>query len=320
MKSLNVLFRSMLFLLTATFIFTSCEDDDTSTSEGNVRFEITDAPIDDADVESVFVTVTAIEVDGEPISNFEGKQTIDLLAYQNGKLKGLGSADLDAGAYSNVQLVLDYVADADGNAPGCYVLTKDGTKHDLQMDAGADTRLNVAGSFMVEETGKHDVVLDFDIRKAVTYSSNNVSDYSFVTDSELDAANRLVMKSNAGSIAGNVSGDMAQAGSQIVVYAYKKGTYTDNEMEPAGASDIRFKNAVTSAKVQASGTYKLAFLEEGEYELVFIGYEDADSDGQLELKGSLILDILGSLNLDDVSVKAQSEVSLDVEIKGILPF
>lgn len=322
MKSLKLSFRSYVLLFVSIFLFAQCnDDDDTSTSEGNVRFEITDAPIDDVNVEGVFVTVAAIRVDGKTIEYFDGKQTINLLAYQNGKVKGLGSTDLEAGTYNDVELVLDYDSDQNGNAPGCYVMTNDGTKHALKGSGNISNTLNINGVFQVTEKNKTNLVLDFDVRKAVTYSNgSNSSDYSFVTDNEMNATTRLVTKSNAGMIKGKVTGNQSQAGSRIVVYAYKKGTYSDSEAQPQGTSGIRFVNAITSDVVANDGSYTLSFLEEGDYELQFVGYEDTNSDGQLELKGTLLLDLIGSIDLNNVSVKANTEVSLDVEIKGILPF
>lgn len=320
MKSLKLSFRSYVLLFATIFLFAQCNDDDTSTSEGNVRFEITDAPIDDVEVKSVFVTITAIRVNGEIIEYFDGKQTIDLLAYQNGKVKGLGSADLEAGAYSDVELVLDYDSDQNGNAPGCYVLTNDGTKHALKGSGNLSNTVNINGVFQVTEKDKTNLVLDFDVRKAVTYSDgSNSSDYSFVTDNEMNATTRLVAKAKAGSIKGKVT-NQSQAGSRIVVYAYKKGTYSESEAQPQGASGIRFVNAISSDVVANDGSYQISFLEEGDYELQFVGYEDTNNDGKLEIKGALLLDLIGNLDLNNISVAANSEVSLDVEIKGVLPF
>lgn len=320
MKSLKLSFRSYVLLFATIFLFAQCNDDDTSTSEGNVRFEITDAPIDDVEVKSVFVTVTAIRVNGEIIEYFDGKQTIDLLAYQNGKVKGLGSADLAAGTYSDVELVLDYDSDRNGNAPGCYVLTNNGTKHALKGSGNVSNTVNINGVFQVTEKDKTNLVLDFDVRKAVTYSDgSNSSDYSFVTDNEMNATTRLVAKAKAGSIKGKVT-NQSQAGSRIVVYAYKKGTYSESEAQPQGTSGIRFVNAISSDVVANDGSYRISFLEEGDYELQFVGYEDTNNDGKLEIKGALLLDLIGNLDLNNISVAANSEVSLDVEIKGILPF
>lgn len=122
------------------FTFAQCEEGVTTTEptdpqekSGQANFEITDAPIDDASVEGVFVTITAIKVDGETYDGFSGKQTINLTNYQEGNTKVLGMGELDAQSYSEITLVLDYEMDAMGDAPGCYVATVDGMKHDLAV-------------------------------------------------------------------------------------------------------------------------------------------------------------------------------------------
>ena len=79
-----------LFLF-ATTMFIRCDDggEVEPDDKGSVNFEMTDAPIDDANVQGAFVTVASIKVDGENYGGFSGKQTIDLLAYQNGFGTGL---------------------------------------------------------------------------------------------------------------------------------------------------------------------------------------------------------------------------------------
>lgn len=318
MKSMNV-FRSFALLLISSLLFVQCNKDDDDTQD-NVRFEVTDAPIDDANIEGVFVTVVGVEVNGEAISNFSGTQTIDLMAYQKGEVKSLGGADLTAGSYSDVQLVLDFAHDATGNSPGCYVMTKDGTKHALDASADHDSRIKANGSFSAPASGQATIVFDMDLRKSITYNNTGgSSDYSFVTNTEMDATTRLVVKSTAGTIKGNCADDMNQAGSRIVVYAYKKGEYTLAETLPQGTSNIRFKNAVNSAVVGSDGNFTLAFLESGNYELHFVGYEDTNSDGKLEIKGMLLLDILSSLDLSSIKVDAGANVTLNVSVSGILP-
>ena len=56
----------------------ACNKDNTS-SPGQVNFEVTDAPFDDAEIQAVFVTVAAIKVDGKVIDNFNGKPLLTLL-------------------------------------------------------------------------------------------------------------------------------------------------------------------------------------------------------------------------------------------------
>lgn len=314
-------------LLSFALLMTNCTKDEndgtTPTIKGTAQFEITDAPIDDANVKSCFVTVTAVKVDGEVISDFEGKQTIDLLAYQNGSVKSLGLAELEAGTYSNVSLVLDYETDANGNTPGCYIQTTDNAKHSLQATSSSSSELALnTGEFTVEENSTTKLVMDFDVRKAVKRQENSAEDkYDFVTESEMRASVRMVAKAKTGKVKGKCKDDLNMT-NRIVVYAYKRGAYSKNtETKGQGSSQIMFKNAVSSAVADGNGNYTLAFLEEGDYELHFFGYEDSDNDGKMEIQGELQLSLLGNLGLDlnNVSVGANAELSIDVSITGILP-
>lgn len=298
----------------ALLLFTQCDKEDSDT-DNNVRLEITDAPIDDANVQGVFVTVANVKIDGEPMSGFSGRQTIDLLAYQRGEVKGLGEGKLAAGSHSNVTLVLDYDADATGNTPGCYVLTTDGVKHALKSSANTTSEVTTAANFETTENDRTDLVLDFDVRKAVSYASSGASQYNFNGNAELNAAVRVVNKANTGTISGTCT-DGLSTSEKFVVYAYKKGTF-NAATEKQGP--VQFKNAVTSAVVDAQGNYTLSFLEAGAYELHFIGYEDANNDGKFELEGALLLSLLGSLDLNNVSVAAKATVDIDVTVTGILP-
>ena len=294
-----------------------------TTKTGTVNMKITDAPIDNAQIEGVFITVTEVKIDGETYENFSGKQTIDILAYQNGDVKTLGIGELEVGSYSNLTLVLDYETDAAGNAPGCYVSTTDDLKESLNASGEAIEEIMVAHDFQVEEDTQIDLVMDFDLRKTITAETdnNNQWDFSFVTDAELNEGIRIIEESEAGAVEGSCEEPPLPlfTSDKIVVYAYTEGTYdTEVEMHGQGSSDIEFANAVTSAAVQADGSYHLAFLQEGDYELVYIAYEE-NSEGVLQVKGQLELSVDLGINLQTVTVDAKSSTTIDVDIVGIIP-
>ncbi len=314
-----------VLLLALSLMFTSCSKDDMpDETTGEVAFEMTDAPIDDTNVKGVFVTVVAVTVDGEAISDFQGAATIDLMAYQNGNTKALGLANLEAGTYSQVGLVLDYDMDASGNSPGCYVLTNDNAKHELQATASSTNEIILnASDFEVEENSTSKMVIDFDIRKAIAAEANssNEDQYNFVTDSELKSSLRLVKKEESSAMEGEVADNLGVAGDRIVVYAYKKGTFNEaTEASGQGQSQIWFKNAVTSAVVAQDGSYNLSFLEEGEYELHFVGYEDSDNDGKMEVKGKLQVSATGVLDILGIQLSSAAQVSIDVAVLAVIPF
>lgn len=321
--SRNFLVQGML-LLAIAMVFTNCKKDEDVTVKGKAEFEITDAPIDDTNVQGAFVTVTAVKVDGEVISNFSGAITIDLLAYQNGNTKALGLGELEAGSYSNVSLVLDYEKDVNGDTPGCYILATDNTKHSLQSSANSTGEIIVnSGNFVVEENSTTKLVIDFDVRKAVKKQDNPQTNdqYDFVTEAELRTSLRMVNKNKTGKVKGKVTDNLNQSGDRVVVYAYKKGTYNQStETTGQGSSNIMFKNAETSAVVDANGNYNISFLTEGEYELHYVGYEDTNNDGKLEAKGMLEVSALASLDLLGLQLDVSADINVDVTVIGVTPF
>lgn len=316
-KLMKLFSPAVLALFTLLFAYSACTEDDTDSSSttGSVRFEITDAPIDDASVSAVFVTVTDIQVDGQSLQGFN-KTTVNVLALQNGNTELLGNTDLEVGSYSDVTLVLDFEVDANGNSPGCYIQETGGTvKHKLESTSN---ELSLAADVLVEANQQATFVMDFDLRKTVTREDNQGDNYEFVSQSELEAGIRIVAESRTGVIAGSAS-DMISNSDKIVVYAYKRGEYNQNtEVSGQGQSNVEFANAVSSAQVDANGNYSIHFLEEGDYELNFLSYRE-NSAGEMELNGSLSVDVVGSLNLGAINVSAQSSTSVDVIVTGILP-
>jgi hypothetical protein len=313
---------SAFTLLLLLFTFSACEKDDPGPSDGamgQLSIEITDAPIDDASVEGVFVTVTDLKIDGQSIEGFQA-QTIDIKAYQQGNVALLVDTEVAAKAYSSLTLVIDHETDAGGNAPGCYVLTTDGTKETLMAGTQTVTELTLnRADFTVEEDQMTELVVDFDLRKAIKYE--NSTSYDFVTGSELVAALRVVAKAEAGTIEGMVD-NWTNHADKVVVYAYKKGTFDVNtETQASGDGQLTFTNAVTSAQAKADGSFELHFLESGDYELYFAGYDDDDQDGKFELKGSLSLEILSNIGLDlgSIGVSANTSTTVELSVIGILP-
>lgn len=309
----------LLFAVILIISFASCKDDATTDNElnGSARIEITDAPIDDASVKGSFVTITEVKLDGKSVEGFN-TTTLDLMAYQNGDTKLLTDADVETKSYSEVTLVLDFEKDADGNEPGCYVEENDGTKHAL---VSSSNEVKSQKNFVIEASQQTNLVIDFDLRKSIKRQEDGGDNdrYDFVTQTELEAAVRTVEKDNSGQVEGKCTDNFSDS-KKIVVYAYKKGEYNaDTETKAQGSSQIEFAKAVSSASVDANGNFEIHFLEEGEYELKFIGYEDADNDGELEVKSSLEFSLLTGIDLDAVNVNANSSVSLDLLVTGFLP-
>jgi hypothetical protein len=253
--------------LSAAIIFAACENSD-EVGKGQVDFEITDAPSDDADVKGVYVTVADVQLNGETIAGFSGKQTINLKAYHEGLSKLIGSAALDARTYNALTLVLDLDQDKDGNAPGCYALTTDNTKYKLATSGSGKLNVNLTKPWTVRANDKIRLVMDVDLRKALRYAQDPEVRYAFIEN--LQTAVRLVVAERSGTISGTFDGNFNSTSEQVVVYAYKKGAFTAAVETAENENGIQFKNAVNSAVIKEgilSNSYKLSFMVEGEYEL-----------------------------------------------------
>jgi hypothetical protein len=283
--------NSLAFMMVAALglVLGACNEDEPM-GKGDVDFEITDAPSDDASVKSVFVTVTDVKISGQSVQGFT-KQTIDLKAYQEGNTKLFASAkQLDAKSYSNLTLVLDMNTDASGNSPGCYVQTTDNAKYKLASAASSTMEVAVNKSWSVANNTKSTVVLDFDLRKSIRYMDDPAVKYNFVSSGELSSAIRVVGKENAGTISGTYQENGNSNADKIIVYAYKKGSFNaSTETSAQGEGKVLFANAVTSAEVKqgiTGKTFKLALLESGEYELHFAAHKK-DANNRLVLQGML---------------------------------
>ena len=321
MKSLSWI--KAIFLGCAVTMFTACENDSNEPmGQGEVEFEITDAPIDDANIKSAVVTVADVKVNGQSLSGFT-KQTIDLKAYQDGNTKVLGGAVMDAKTYSNVVLVLDLDADAQGNSPGCYVLTQDNVKYKLKSTTTGKTDITLGQSWKAVKDTKTKVVMDFDLRKSIRYSDDPAVQYSFVSDDNLRAAVRLVARNDAGSIKGSYQDDASVNADKIIVYAYKKGTFNATaETQGSGTDGVYFKNAVASAQVKETLTgrvFTVAFLEAGEYELHFAAYSMNATTGRATFEAMLQTEttVNGSVS-NIIKVEASADVNISTSITGVI--
>lgn len=311
-----------LFLICILFSFAACNDDSEPAGKGEAEFEITDAPIDDANIKGVFVTVADVKVNGNSLQGFT-KQTIDLKAYFEGKTKILGSGQFDARTYENVVLVLDLENDASGNSPGCYVLDDNNAKHQLKTTASGTTELVVNKSWSVAKDAKTNIVLDFNLRKAIRYADGGTSQYRFASDDNLKAAVNLVARAKSGTIRGSYEESNNTDADKIIVYAYKKGTFkADTETTAQGEDNILFANSAASAEVKGTITgnqFTLAFLEEGEYELYFVGYSRDAATGRYSFQSRLQSEtnVNGSVgNL--ITVKSGITIDVAATITGVL--
>ncbi len=284
---------------------------------GQIGFQITDAPIDNAEVKSCVVTIQEIHVDGQKVEGFQ-KTSVNLLAYQKGETFDLGTFDVEAKQYSSLELVLDLENDASGTKPGCYVEEQDGQLHALSLASG---KITLDKDLGVDEGSKSTFVLDVDLRKSIHAEADNEGNlsYDFVSGTELNAAVRVLQGGKTGIVKGTCQNNTGSS-SKIVAYAYHQGQFdSSSELNGKGQSKILFAQAVNSALCDEEGRFELHFLDEGNYDLYFASYEE-NSNGHLTLKGMFSVGGLLTTTLSPVSVStsANATATVEVSLMGLL--
>lgn len=304
---------SAAFLATA-LSFSSCQKDNNDGSgsgSASTTIKVTDAPIDDASVTGAFVTITDIMLDGQSVQGFT-KTTINLYAFQHGATQTIGTFNLQGKTYSSMSFVLDYNMDASGTSPGSYVQTTGGVKHQLQTSSNVIT---VSKNFALQSNSSNSLVVDFDLRKMIIHQAGP-DHFELATTAELASSVRVVAENNTGTISGTLT-DNTSGSAKVVAYAYKKGTFNrTTELQGQGASNIQFKNAVSSDLV-VGGNYQLHFLESGDYEVHFASYKDLNADGEMELQGTLVA--TSGLDLLNLGLNAGATLTVNVVATAVLP-
>jgi 5-hydroxyisourate hydrolase-like protein (transthyretin family) len=198
--------------------------------------------------------------DGDGYSNwitvFEdsaGKE-FDLVDLRNGRTNLLADAELPAGAYNQMRLVVS----------GGQVTLTDGRTFPLTVPSGDTSGIKLHFSFDVVEGQQTDLLLDVDLSRAFlpipgghVNSPDGIRQFHF----QPSLAMRLINLLHAGSISGMVTDSTTGApigGAAVTAY--------DGDTE------------VTSTSTDADGTYKLTGLTTGTYRVEFSadGYVDAE--------------------------------------------
>lgn len=321
LKFKNTLLSGALILALA---FTACEKDDSGSGNSNeetsnAKISMTDAPVDNAEVKSVFVTVTEIRLDGETYDGFKGKKTFDIYAMQNGKTELLFDGDLKNRTYSMMEIDLDLQTDDQGNSPGSYILTNSNTKLMLNSNSSNDSKvtLEIVNNAVVDANDDNDFIVDLDLRKSIKQESNG--DYRFVSNAELKNSLRILERDEANRLKGKVKSDSFDNYAKVVAYIYTKGSFKmEDETKGSGEDNIMFRNAVSSTVVSSADEYDFHFLKEGNYEIHFFGYDDEDKDGKFELKAMLMLSADGGVDTDNINLSGNTTLDLNLNFTGIL--
>lgn len=130
-----------------------------NTAPSGLRVYLTDAPVE---FDEVWVEISSVEIgvdgaDAAPWSSvMEEPQTLDLLTLQDGVTTILGDAELAAGSYGQLRLIVD----------SAWVVS-DGATQALFIPSGAQTGLKLDLGLNVEPGTDYALVLDFDAQASI---------------------------------------------------------------------------------------------------------------------------------------------------------
>ncbi len=176
-----------LFLVCALVSMAGCSGGSSGSSSvsvqtGELSVKITDATT--ADYQAVYITVDEVKVSMAPadsstdeiewITVATPQKTYNLLDLVNGITEELGLAELDAGQYNQLRLMLGETPDDTLNVldqPHPYanylIYGEEDTIYELKIPSGYQSGFKIVGTFNVNEDQTTDLVLDFNVVKSV---------------------------------------------------------------------------------------------------------------------------------------------------------
>jgi len=197
--------RSVLASASVSCALLSACGGGTSGPSSTLNVSLADAPTSLSGVQSVFITVTGVQVqptNGSPLTfNLSSPLSVDLLTLQQGNLAQLvNGATVPAGSYDWLRLILDtsagkdYVLFCSSGAP-CAAPTQIA----LNIPSGAETGLKIVRGFTMPVNGAIHLVVDFNVNSSIVPLPNSMS-------WQLKPVLRVVETDTVGSIAGTISG------------------------------------------------------------------------------------------------------------------
>lgn len=265
----NVSVHRLLPLVAVGFLFglAGCPGGSSgSAGPGSMSLSVADTPVDGLrHVVVAFTEVRLHSASGTVSILFDNEKTVDLLAYQGAdSAKLVHGQPIPAGDYQWIRLDLDLAHS--------YVITKDGNQYPLTVPSGDQNGLKLVSGFKVAEGGRYDFLVDFNLRKSLTETSNPNSGSEYI----LHPALRLVNQQQVGSVGGTAANTLVVGTQAITDPACSPAVYV---FSGAGITPEGFAVSVpggtpplTSATLTMDDNtgnydYTAGFLEPGAYTL-----------------------------------------------------
>jgi hypothetical protein len=276
--------RAQCIQITAIFLsLAACGGGDGQSPTGFLAISITDAPVYEVlEVNVQFSGVTLKPKNGDEIViEFDAPKNFDLLTLANGMTAELlPDTKVPAGPYNWIRLAVNAEFD---NVFDSYAVLPTG-QVELRVPSGSQNGLKLVSGFTVTQNNATNLVIDWDLRKAL-------SDPVGQPGLHLRPALRITDMASYGTLIGSVDAALIAAadcsGDQVLgtgnaVYLYNGTTDT-----PGDIGDATTDPLVTASVTQNSdGTYgySINFLSIGEYSAAFTcqaADDDPESDDDI---------------------------------------
>lgn len=233
--------------------------------QGTLSTSLTDASTHD--YKAVYVTIAEVDVHPDRGGGWQTvaspNKTYNLLDLVNGVRETLGIADLDAGHYSQMRLILGETPDSGLNILSQphpfanYLIDENDAVHELKVPSGLTTGLKIVNGFDTDADQTTELVLDFDAMRSVVKAG--------ASGKYLLKPTVKVRNTTAGAV---VSGVVSEAGSSPA--APLGGAFVTAQIADPASADARDQVVIEAGTLSASdGGYSL-FLAPGDYNLVAV--------------------------------------------------
>ena len=226
--------RKLFYTLTLVLIFNwSCNNDNSTNpgeSNGRLNLYLTDAA---AVYDSVVIHFTHISahIDSDWVTIQGEPQSVNLLEWSNGRTLLLGSAEVPAGKYTQIRVIIDSAK-----------IGVAGEVFPLEVPSGAKTGLKFGPQFTIGNGSTYELVMDFDACRSIVVMGSKKNPKGY----KLKPRIRLIARAISGSISGVIT----------------------NPKDAPEAFAIQGEDTVTSSLADTiSGQFVLGFLPEGVYKV-----------------------------------------------------